>query len=65
MKKVQLPMKRIRLESNLSKEQFAKVLKVSIDTVNKWETGELQPDSKTLCLLEMLIESIQKNSIII
>lgn len=39
---------RLRKEQNLTQEQFAEILKVSRQTVSKWERDEAYPDTEKL-----------------
>lgn len=48
MNKVNLMIKRLRLEKNLNQEQLAEQLHVTRQAVSNWETGKTQPDIETL-----------------
>lgn len=59
LKKVILPIKRIRVEVNKTVEEFAEALNVSVSTVQDWESGYNMPDNRTLTKLEELITYIK------
>jgi len=46
--------KRIRKKKNYSQSVFAKILNVSIKTVQAWESGERTPSHAALRLLELV-----------
>lgn len=56
--------KRIRLNSKYSQGVFAKVLNVSIKTVQSWENGARVPGHSTLRLLEIVDKGIYRPQII-
>ncbi len=62
MNRVKLSMKRIRLESKLTKKEFADAFSVTLKTVENWEAGLENPDERTLIILETLIESLTENN---
>ena len=48
MNKVNLMIKRLRLEKSLNQEQLAEQLHVTRQAVSNWENGKTQPDIETL-----------------
>jgi len=52
--------KRIRLNSKYSQGVFAKILNVSIKTVQSWESGIRVPSHSTLRLLEIVDKGIYR-----
>ena len=48
MNKVNLMIKRLRLEKQLNQEQLAEQLHVTRQAVSNWENGKTQPDIETL-----------------
>jgi len=52
--------KRIRLNSKYSQGVFAKVLNVSIKTIQSWESGMRVPSHSTLRLLEIVDKGIYR-----
>lgn len=52
--------KKIRLTSILTQEEFAKEVGVSFATVNRWETGKAKPTIKAMKLID---EYCKKNDI--
>lgn len=46
--------KKVRQKSRLSQAVMAKVLRTSLSTVQKWETGEKHPGNQSAVLLHML-----------
>ena len=48
MNKVNLMIKRLRLEKRLNQEQLAEQLHVTRQAVSNWENGKTQPDIETL-----------------
>lgn len=50
--------KRIRKRDNYSQGIFAKVLNVSLKTIQKWESGERTPSHAALRLLEIIERGI-------
>lgn len=44
--------KRVRRNSFLTQEEFAKEIGVSFATVNRWETGKAKPNLKTMKLID-------------
>lgn len=59
LKKVILPIKRIRVEVDKTVEEFAEALNVSVSTVKDWESGHNMPDNRTLTKLEELITYVK------
>ncbi len=55
--------KKIRLSCNYSQGVFAKVLNVSIKTVQSWESGERVPSQAALRLLEIIDKGIYRPTI--
>lgn len=56
--------KNIRESSNYSQGVFAKVLNVSVKTVQSWESGQRVPSHATLRLLEIVDKGIYRPQII-
>lgn len=52
--------RKIRLSSILTQEEFAKEVGVSFATVNRWETGKAKPTIKAMKLID---EYCKKNDI--
>lgn len=50
--------KRIRAKGNYSQGVFAKVLNVSLNTVQAWESGQRNPNHAALRLLEIIDQGI-------
>jgi len=48
MNKVNIMIKRLRLEKNINQEQLAEQLHVTRQAVSNWETGKTQPDIEML-----------------
>lgn len=46
--------KQYRIDHNLTQKQLASLVKVNIRTVQRWETGELNPSPMVWVLLELL-----------
>ena len=44
--------KKIRVKSFLTQEEFAKELGVAFSTVNRWETGKAKPNIKTMKIID-------------
>lgn len=55
--------KRIRDKGRYSQSIFAKILNVSIKTVQSWESGERKPSHAALRLLEIVDEGIYRPQI--
>jgi putative transcriptional regulator len=55
--------KNIRKKGNYSQGVFAKVLNVSVKTVQSWESGERVPSHATLRLLEIVDKGIYRPDI--
>ena len=45
---------RLRAKLNLTQEAFAKLLNVSLSTVNRWEKGHFKPT----CLIKVKLEDL-------
>jgi len=54
--KIEEKLFQLRKEKGLSQEQLAEKLKVSRQTISKWETGETQPDMENLRNLALVLE---------
>ena len=52
--------KNIRSKGNYSQGIFAKILNVSLKTVQAWETGERNPNHAALRLLEIIDQGIYR-----
>lgn len=52
--------KRVRIKSIMTQEDFAKELGVSFATVNRWETGKAKPGIKAMRLID---DYCKKNNI--
>lgn len=48
--------KKTRKKAFLSQEEFAKELKVSVSTINRWETGKVKPNLSALKHLKSFCE---------
>ena len=44
----------IRAKLNLTQKELGEILHVSLGTVNRWETGKVQPTKKALCAFNQL-----------
>ena len=55
--------KRIRARENYSQGVFAKVLNVSLNTVQAWESGDRNPNHAALRLLEIIDKGIYRPQI--
>ena len=42
------PLKKLRLQANLSQEQLAREIGVAVSTVRRWEKGQAEPTMTTL-----------------
>ena len=47
-------LKQLRKEKKLSQEEFANIIGVSRYTITKYETGEREPDIKTIIKIALL-----------
>ena len=52
--------KKIRIKSFLTQEEFARELGVSFNTVNRWETGKQKPSIK---MMKVIDDYCKKNKI--
>lgn len=50
----------LRSKLGLSQESFARLLRVSFSSVNRWETGKNVPTGLSLVLLVLLSDAIEK-----
>ncbi len=55
--------KRIRAKGNYSQGVFAKILNVSLNTVQAWESGERNPNHAALRLLEIIDQGVYRPKI--
>lgn len=44
----------LRAKLNLTQKELGELLHVSLVTVNRWETGKVQPTKKALCAFNQL-----------
>ena len=44
----------VRAKLDLTQKELGEVLHVSLGTVNRWETGKVQPTKKALCAFNQL-----------
>ena len=44
----------LRAKLNLSQKALGELLHVSLGTINRWETGKVQPTKKALCAFNQL-----------
>ena len=51
MKEIGKRIKELRLEHNLSQQQFGQILSVSQDTVSLWENGKSLPTTENLIVI--------------
>ena len=47
---------KLRKEQNLTQEQFAEILKVSRQSVSKWERNDAYPDTEKLIRISKIFE---------
>jgi len=52
--------KRLRIQLDLTQEQFAARVGVTFSTVNRWEAGRSQPSPLALREIERLAEKVSK-----
>lgn len=53
--------RKIRLDSFLSQEEFAKVLGVTVMTINRWENGKSLPTLKTRKRIDLFCQENRIN----
>ncbi len=44
----------LRAKLNLTQKELGELLHVSLVTINRWETGKVQPTKKALCAFNQL-----------
>ena len=47
----------VRAQLNLSQQALGEKLHVSLATINRWESGKVQPTKKAKCAFEQLCKS--------
>lgn len=47
----------LRAKLNLTQKELGEILHVSLGTINRWETGKVQPTKKAICAFNQLCKN--------